>query len=354
MKTTWARRVCSHHALCGISHAHLARLVNELAAPWTARHEAALEQRRGRARQRATGAGPNHHLVFADRLLVTLVVLRFQLPHQVLAVMFGVDRSTVTRAVHEVRPLLAQRGFAVPDRPGIRLKTLADVFAYAAAEGVTLRIDGTEVQVSRPWSATATAGCCGQGRPVRAACTTPPPCAPKASKTCCAATRRSKPRSTPATRAWPATSPTRSARRRGNPPRTPRPSRWPPTSRPANSSRRGGSASNTRSLNPSSGGRCNATSAAANTSTRPSRPSPGWSPTAPPCADRREDHQTNAPGKHAPTSIAHQPVNASPNIGPINGSAPCAACLSFVTGPAGIVVRRDRLGGLIQEYARVA
>jgi hypothetical protein len=38
----------------------------------------------------------------------------------------------------------------VPDRPGIRLKTLADVFAYAAAEGVTLRIDGTEVQVRRP------------------------------------------------------------------------------------------------------------------------------------------------------------------------------------------------------------
>jgi hypothetical protein len=150
VKTTWARRVCSHHALCGISHPHLARLVNELAAPWTARHEASLEQRRGGARQRATGAGPNHHLVFADRLLVTLVVLRFQLPHKVLAVMFGVDRSTVTRAVHEVRPLLAQRGFAVPDRPGLRLKTLADVFADAAAEGLTLRIDGTEVQVRRP------------------------------------------------------------------------------------------------------------------------------------------------------------------------------------------------------------
>jgi hypothetical protein len=150
VKTTWARRVCAHHALCGISHAHLARLGKELAAPWTASHEAALEQRRGRARQRATGAGPNHHLVFADRLLVTLVVLRFQLPHQVLAVMFGVDRSTVTRAVHEVRPLLARRGFAVPDRPGIRLETLADVFADAAAQGVTLRIDGTEVQVRRP------------------------------------------------------------------------------------------------------------------------------------------------------------------------------------------------------------
>jgi hypothetical protein len=49
-----------------------------------------------------------------------------------------------------IRPLLAQRGFAVPERPGIRLRTLADVFACAAAEGVELRLDGTEVQVRRP------------------------------------------------------------------------------------------------------------------------------------------------------------------------------------------------------------
>jgi hypothetical protein len=37
-----------------------------------------------------------------------------------------------------------------PGKPGLRLRTLADVFAYAAAEGVELRIDGTEVQVRRP------------------------------------------------------------------------------------------------------------------------------------------------------------------------------------------------------------
>jgi hypothetical protein len=48
-----------------------------------------------------------------------------------------------------MRPLLAARGFAVPDRPGLRLRTLADVFAYAEAEGVILRIDGTETQVRR-------------------------------------------------------------------------------------------------------------------------------------------------------------------------------------------------------------
>ena len=83
-------------------------------------------------------------------MIATLVILRFQLPHAALAVFYGVDRSTITRAAGEIRPLLAVRGFAVPGQPGLRLRTLADVFAYAAAQGVTLRIDGTEVQVRRP------------------------------------------------------------------------------------------------------------------------------------------------------------------------------------------------------------
>jgi hypothetical protein len=65
-------------------------------------------------------------------------------------VLSGVNRATITRAVREVRPLLAARGFAVPDAPGVRLHTLADVFAYAAAHGVQLRIDATETQVRRP------------------------------------------------------------------------------------------------------------------------------------------------------------------------------------------------------------
>jgi hypothetical protein len=63
-------------------------------------------------------------------------------------VVFGVDRSTITRAIGQIRPLLAGRGCAVPS--GVRLHTLADVFAYAAAEKVTLRLDATEIRVRRP------------------------------------------------------------------------------------------------------------------------------------------------------------------------------------------------------------
>jgi hypothetical protein len=146
----WARAALSHRICTGIGRRRLGKLIEELAPAWLAQQESRLRQRRGHARLRAEGAGPDHDLPFADRVIVTLVVLRFQLPHAALAVFYGIHRSTITRAVGEIRPLLAARGFAVPGKPGLRLRTLADVFAYAAAEGVRLRIDGTEVQVRRP------------------------------------------------------------------------------------------------------------------------------------------------------------------------------------------------------------
>jgi hypothetical protein len=145
-----ARAALAHPVFTGISGQQLAELIAELAGPWQAQQESRLSERRGGDRQRAVGAGPDHQLVFVDRVVATLVVLRFQLPHKALGLLYGVHRCTIDRAVDEIRPLLAARGFAVPDQPGVRLRTLADVFAYADAEGVELRIDGTEVQVRRP------------------------------------------------------------------------------------------------------------------------------------------------------------------------------------------------------------
>jgi hypothetical protein len=150
VKSRWARAAWSHRICTGIGGRKLGKLIEELAPLWLAQQESRLRARRGRDRLRAEGAGPGHDLPFADRVIATLVILRFQLPHAALAVFYGVHRSTITRAVGEIRPLLAQRGFAVPGQSGLRLRTLADVFAYAAAEGVKLRIDGTEVQVRRP------------------------------------------------------------------------------------------------------------------------------------------------------------------------------------------------------------
>jgi hypothetical protein len=66
----------------------------------------------------------------------------------VLACWFGVSRSTITRAIGEVRPLLAERGCTVES--GIRLHTGADVVAHLGAGGQLGLLDATEVRVRRP------------------------------------------------------------------------------------------------------------------------------------------------------------------------------------------------------------
>ena len=144
------RMVLAHQLFTGISQRHLACLIEELADPWQAGVEGRRHTARGGARRRDAGAGVRHQLVFVDRLVATLIHLRHDLPHSALGLLFGVDRSTITRAIGEIRRLLAERGCAVPDRPGLRLRTLPDVFAYAQAEGIELRLDATEIQVRRP------------------------------------------------------------------------------------------------------------------------------------------------------------------------------------------------------------
>ncbi|MBZ6080492.1 transposase family protein [Streptomyces olivaceus] len=149
------RVVLAHRMFTGISRQHLACLVAELAVPWQAGLEGRRHAARGGVRKRAAGAGSRHQLVFVDRLVATLIHLRHDLPHSVLGLLFGVDRSTITRAIAEIRTLLAERGCAVPDRPGLRLRTLTDVFAYAQAEGVQLRLEATEIRVRRPTAVVA-------------------------------------------------------------------------------------------------------------------------------------------------------------------------------------------------------
>ncbi|MFJ5048300.1 hypothetical protein [Streptomyces sp. NPDC088719] len=79
--------------------------------------------------------------------------MRYRLPHAALAVLFAVDRSTTTRAVHEIRPLLVVRGFAIPGELGMRLRTMAKVFPHADAWGVELRLGGAKARVRRPKAA---------------------------------------------------------------------------------------------------------------------------------------------------------------------------------------------------------
>jgi hypothetical protein len=137
--------IISNRRITGLTAGVIAELVEEIGPLWQERHQARLA---ARPRKRAVGAGAKHRLVFVDRLLATLVHLRHGATHDVLACWFGVDRSTITRAVGEVRPLLAERGCTVS--PDVRLRSLAEVVDHLGSSGTTGIVDGTEIRVRRP------------------------------------------------------------------------------------------------------------------------------------------------------------------------------------------------------------
>ncbi|MFD8012776.1 transposase family protein [Streptomyces sp. NPDC058955] len=137
--------IVSNRRITGLSAGVIAELVAEVGPLWHERHQAKLTSR---PRKRAVGAGAKHRLVFVDRLLATLVHLRRGVTHDVLACWFGADRSTITRAIGEIRPLLAERGCTIS--PGVRSRTLAEVIDHLSASGQTGIIDGTEIRVRRP------------------------------------------------------------------------------------------------------------------------------------------------------------------------------------------------------------
>lgn len=99
--------IVSDRRTTGLSADVIAELVAEVGLLWHERHQA---KRVSRLRKRVVDVGAKHRLVVVDRLLATLVPLRHGTTHDVLACWFGVDPSTTTRAIGEVRPLLAERG----------------------------------------------------------------------------------------------------------------------------------------------------------------------------------------------------------------------------------------------------
>lgn len=137
--------IISNRRIKGLTADVIDELVAEIGPLWHERQQARLVSRQ---RKRAVGADARHQLVFVERLLATLVHLRHGATHDVLACWFGVDRSTITRAVGEVRPLLAERGCTIS--PDMRLRSLAEVVDHLGSTGKTGIIDGTEIRVRRP------------------------------------------------------------------------------------------------------------------------------------------------------------------------------------------------------------
>ena len=127
------RVVLSHPALTGMSRRHLDDLIAELAGPQEAQREQARRRRRGTARRRAPGAGPRTKLTNADRILATVLYLRRLCTQAVLGELFAVDRSRITEAIREIRPLLEEHGHAITPATA-RFPAPADLITFLAAE----------------------------------------------------------------------------------------------------------------------------------------------------------------------------------------------------------------------------
>ena len=127
------RATLSHPALTGMSRQQLDALIAELAGPQQAQREQARHQRRGTERRRAAGAGPRAKLTGPDRILATVLYLRRLCTQAVLGELFAVDRSRVTEAIREIRPLLEKHGHAITPATA-RFPAPADLIAFLAAE----------------------------------------------------------------------------------------------------------------------------------------------------------------------------------------------------------------------------
>ncbi len=117
--------------LTGMPEAELDRLINELMPALDELRERERLRHRGGDRRRARGAGAKDKLTTAERVLATVLYLRKIGTRDLLAELFGVNGSTLTRAVHQVQPLLAEHGRTVAPSTA-RFRTPADVAAFLA------------------------------------------------------------------------------------------------------------------------------------------------------------------------------------------------------------------------------
>jgi transposase len=125
----------AHPALTGMTPAAWDQLLTTLAIPHQIQHDITLHLRREATRKPSGGHPPA--LTLAEQALVTVLRLRFRPLQAELATLFGVVTATIVKAEQQMRPLLAQCGPAI-DPAGKRLRTLADLTAYAHAHGLVI------------------------------------------------------------------------------------------------------------------------------------------------------------------------------------------------------------------------
>ena len=120
----------------GLSAVAFDTLVADLEPVWLARKATRAARR---PRQRKPGAGRKVKLLFADRLLMTLLYYRVYVTQEFVGFLFGVDKGTVSREAHELGLCMAGV-FRIPERK-VRI---------GRDEIEAVFVDATEQPVHRP------------------------------------------------------------------------------------------------------------------------------------------------------------------------------------------------------------
>jgi transposase len=127
----------AHPALTGMTASNWDRLTAALAVPYQAQREADRHVARGGPATRRRAGGHPQAMSLAEKTLVTIMRQHLGIPRAVLAELFGVAPNTIGTAERQVKPLLARAGHTI-EPATTPLTTLADLTAYATAQGITL------------------------------------------------------------------------------------------------------------------------------------------------------------------------------------------------------------------------
>src|SRR6266487_6302595 len=135
-------------AMTGVDIPEFDTLVRDILPRFAAAEQTRLHRP---ARKRAIGAGHPFTLDARDQLLLTVVWLRQYPLHEVLAYLFAVSDSTVSRAIARMLPLLEASGrdtMRMPD-PGKKRRRNLDALLSSTPE-LAVVIDTFEQRVQRP------------------------------------------------------------------------------------------------------------------------------------------------------------------------------------------------------------
>jgi transposase len=147
--TLLSRRPRAFYNLTGISLAEFDRLFDQFVPLW----QQAEQQRLARAtRQRAIGGGHPYGLDLRSQVVMTLLWLHLYLTTDTLGVLFGVDKSAISRNSRRILRVLRQLGeqsvwWSEPPERGAG-RTLAE--ALVAFPDLLSVLDVTETRIQRP------------------------------------------------------------------------------------------------------------------------------------------------------------------------------------------------------------